>query len=123
MSFVTSVSAVPILKSGKARPIAVAAAKRLKQLPDVPTMSEAGIPGFESDSWNGLFAPKGTPPAIVAKLHEAVAKAVKAPEFREKLESQGGIVVGNTPAEFRDVIRKEVDHWAKVLPSINVKMD
>lgn len=123
MSFLTSVSALPILKSGKVRPIAVAAWNRLKQLPDVPTMSEAGFPGFESDSWNGLFAPKGTPPAIVAKLHEAVAKAAKSPELREKLESQGAVIVGNTPAEFGQLIRQEIEHWARLLPTINVRMD
>lgn len=123
MSFLTSVSALPNLKAGKVRPIAVAATKRLKQLPDVPTMSEVGFPRFESDSWNGLFAPKGTPPAIVAKLHEAVAKATRSPELREKLEAQGAAVVGNTSAEFREVIKQEVEHWARVLPTINVRMD
>lgn len=123
MSFLTSVSALPNLKAGKVRPIAVAATKRLKQLPDVPTMSEAGFSGFESDSWNGLFAPKGTSPAIVAKLHEAVAKAAKSQELREKLESQGAVVVGNTPAEFRQVIKQEVEQWAKLLPKIKVTMD
>lgn len=123
MSFLTSVSALPLLKAGKVRPIAVAAPKRLKQLPDVPTMTEAGLSGFESDSWNGLFAPKGTPPAIVAKLHDAVAKAVKSPDLRDKLESQGAVVVGNTPAAFRQAIKQEVEHWSKVLPTINVKMD
>ena len=86
-------------------------------------MAEAGLADFESDSWNGLFAPKGTPPAIVAKLHDAVAKAVKAQDMREQLESQGAVVVGSSPAEFQQTIKREVDHWAKVLPTINVKMD
>lgn len=123
MSFVTSVSAMPLLKAGKIRPIAVAAPKRLPSLKDVPTMAEAGLADFESDSWSGLFAPKGTPTAIVAKLHGAVAKAVKAQDVREQLESQGAIVVGSSPAEFQQTIKREVDHWAKLLPTINVKMD
>jgi tripartite-type tricarboxylate transporter receptor subunit TctC len=123
MSFLTSVSAMPYLKSGKVRPIAVASPRRLPQMRDVPTLAEAGLPGVESDSWNGLFAPKGTPSGIVAKLHAAVAKAAKVPELREKLESQGAVVVANTPAEFSQVIKQEVEHWSKVLPTINVKMD
>lgn len=123
MVFATSVSAMPLLKSGKAHPIAVAAAKRLAQLPEVPTMSEAGLPGFESDSWNGLLAPKGTPPAIIAKLHAEVAKAVKSDEFREKLESQGAVLVGNSPAEFRAAIQQEVDHWTKFFKTTALKME
>lgn len=123
MAFTTSVSAMPLLKAGKVRPIAVASAKRLPQLSEVPTMSEAGLPGFKSDSWNGLFAPKGTPPAVVAKLHAEVDKAVNSPEFREKLESQGAVLVGNSPAEFRATVKQEVDYWTKFFRATTVKMD
>jgi tripartite-type tricarboxylate transporter receptor subunit TctC len=123
MSFLTSVSAMPFLKDAKVKPIAVASSKRLPQLPNVPTMAEAGLPDFEADSWNGLFAPKGTPPAIVAKLHAEVVKAIGNAEMREKLIDQGAVVVGNSPAEFKAHIRQEVDHWAKLLQTITVKMD
>jgi tripartite-type tricarboxylate transporter receptor subunit TctC len=123
MSFMTSVSAVPFIKDGKVRALAVAGPKRLPQLPNVPTMAEAGVPGVEVDSWNGLFAPKGTPPAIVEKLHAEVVKALANLDMRTKLTDQGAIVVGSSPADFRAHIRTEVDHWAKLFPTINVKID
>jgi len=123
MAFMTSTSAMSHLKEGKVRPIAVAAAKRLAQLPDVPTLSEAGLAGFESDSWNGLFAPAGTPPAIVARLHQEVAKAVAAPDLRERLVPQGAVLVGNSPAEFRAQIAQEVDQWARTFRTIKVTLE
>lgn len=123
MAFMTSVSAIPLLKEGKARPIAVAADKRLPQLPQVPTMGEAGVAGFLVDSWNGMLAPKGTPPAIIARLHAEVAKAMEAPEVREKLEAQGAVVVGNKPAEFKAYIRDEVSHWDKLLKTMRINLN
>ena len=123
MAFMTSVSALPFVKEGKVRGIAIAAPKRLPQLPDMPTMAEAGMPSFEADSWNGLFAPKGTPPAIVEKLHAEVAKAVANADMRAKLVEQGAIVVGNSPAEFKAHIRTELDRWARLFPTLNVKVD
>ncbi len=123
LSFMTSVSAVPFIKDNKVRALAVAAPKRLPQLPNLPTMAEAGMPGFEVDSWNGLFAPKGTPPAIIEKLHPEVVKAVADADMRAKLIDQGAIVVGSSPAEFRAHIRTEVGHWAKLFPTLNVKID
>lgn len=123
MAFMTSVSAMPHLKEGKVRPIAVAAAKRLPQLPDVPTMSEGGLPGFESDPWNGLLAPAGTPAAIVATLQREVAKAATSPDMRDKLTPQGAVLVGNTPTEFRAHIRNKVDHWSKFFKTVKVTME
>ena len=123
MAFMTALTSVPVLQSGKVRPIAVAGPKRLTALPDVPTMAEAGLPGFEADSWNGFLAPKGTPPAIVAKLQAAIVQAVQAPDTRSKLEAQGAIIVGSTAAEFRSTLAKEVWHWTETLKRLNIKMD
>lgn len=123
MVFMTSVSAVEIIKAGKIRALAVASAQRIPQLPDLPTMTEAGVPGFESDSWNGVFVPKGTPADVVARLHAEIAKAVASPDMRNRLMAQGGVLVGNTPAEFRGFIKKEVEHWAQVFQTVNVKAD
>lgn len=123
MSFMTAVSALPNLKNGNPRPIAVAAAQRMPQLPDVPTMSEAGLPGFISDSWNGLFAPAGTPKEIVDTLQRETAKAMAAPDVREKLLAQGAIPLGGSSADFRAHIKKEVEHWGKVLKSVKVTID
>lgn len=123
MAFMTSVSAVEAIKAGKVRALAVAANQRIPQLPDLPTMTEAGVPDFESDSWNGLFVPKGTPPEIVARLQAEVAKAVATPDLRDKLVAQGGVLVGNTSGEFRSFIKKEVEHWAQVFQTVNVKAE
>jgi tripartite-type tricarboxylate transporter receptor subunit TctC len=123
MAFMTSTSAMPFLKDGKVRPIAVAAQHRLPQLPNVPTVSESGLPGFEADSWNGLLAPAGTPPAVVARLQREVAKAVASPELRDPLSAQGAVLVGNTPAEFRAHIAKEVEHWTRTFRTIKVTLE
>ena len=115
MSFQTALSAIPHLKSGKLRVIAVAANHRMKQLPEVPTMAEAGLPDFEVSSWNGLFAPAKTPPEIVARLYQATVKALAMPDVREKFEAQGAEPVGNSPDEFRAYIKSEIDKWGRVI--------
>lgn len=123
MAFMTSLSAMPQFKEGKVRPLAVAAEKRLPQLPQVPTMAEAGIAGFSVDSWNGLLAPKGTPPAFIAKLHAEVTKAMMSPDVRDKLEGQGAVVVANKPAEFKTNIRDEVAEWDKFLRATRINLN
>jgi tripartite-type tricarboxylate transporter receptor subunit TctC len=123
MAFMTSLSAVPHIKDGKVRALAVASRERIPQLPELPTVAEAGLPGFESDSWNGLFMPRGTPPEVIARLHAEVAKIAASAEFKEKLQAQGAVVIGNSPAEFRSFIRQEVEHWAKVFQTVQVKAE
>ena len=123
MAFMTSVSAVPHIKAGSVRALAVASAKRMPALPELPTFAEAGLPNFESDSWSGLFAPAGTPAAIVNRLQAEVTRALASPGVRGKLESQGGILVGNSPAEFRSFIKQEVDHWSKQFKTVNVTLE
>lgn len=81
------------------------------------------MPNFEADSWNGLFAPKGTPPAIVDKLHAEVVKAVANADMRAKLVDQGAVVVGSSPADFKAHIRLEVDRWARLFPTLSLKVD
>lgn len=121
MAFMTSVSSVEAIKAGRIRPLAVAAPQRVPQLPDLPTISESGYPGFESDSWNGLFAPKGTPADVIARLHTEVAKALASRDFKERITSQGGVLVGNSPSEFRAFIKQEVASWAQTFQTITVK--
>lgn len=123
MVFMTSMSALPHLKSGNPRPIAVASAKRLPQLPDVPTVAESGFPGFEAQSWNGLLAPAKTPPEIIARLNAEVNKALIAPDLRETLESQGAVVLGGSSADFGKYIGQEVAHWGKLLKTLKISMD
>ena len=123
MMFITSMSALPHLKSGNPRPIAVASAKRLPQLPDVPTFAESGFPGLEAESWNGLFAPAKTPPEILARLNAEVNKALTAPDVRETLVSQGAVIVGGSSADFRQYVGHEVVRWGKLLKNLKVSMD
>jgi len=123
MAFMTSTSAMPFLKEGKVRPIAVAAQHRLPQLPNVPTVSESGLPGFEADSWNGLFVPAGTPAAIVARLQREVAKAVASPDLRDPLSAQGAVLVGSTPADFRAHIARDVERWTRTFKTIKVTLE
>lgn len=121
LAFMTSTGAMSTLEAGKVRPLAVAGSKRLSAIPNVPTFAEIGLPDMLSDSWNGLLAPAGTPPEIVRMLHEAVAKAVQAPDLRAKLESQGAQLVGNSPEEFRQEIGKEVRHWKAQFSRIKIE--
>lgn len=123
MGFMTSLSAMPLLKDGKVRPLAVTSEKRLPQLPQIPTMAEAGIPNFTVDTWNGLLAPKGTSPAIIEKLHSQVVKAMASPDVREKLEKQGAIVVTNKPSEFKASIRGEVADWEKFVRTTQITLN
>ena len=123
MAFQTALSAVPHLQSGQLRAIAVAANKRLAQLPNVPTMAEAGLAEVEVSSWNGLFAPAKTPPEIVARLHAETANALASPEVREKLLAQGAEPIGSSPEEFRAYIRAEIDKWGKVVRASGLRID
>ncbi len=123
MAFQTALSAVPHLQSGQLRAIAVAAGKRLTQLPNTPTMAEAGLPDLEVSSWNGLFAPAKTPPEIIARLHKEAVKALAAPDVREKLNAQGAEAVGSTPEEFRAYISAEIDKWGKVVRASGARVD
>jgi tripartite-type tricarboxylate transporter receptor subunit TctC len=118
-------ASLPYLKSNppKARALAVATDKRLPQLPDVPTFAELGYKGFEVSNWFGVIAPKGTPPAIVAKLNEAVNRALKDPEIAERITSQGNVVGGGTPEAFASFIASESARWGKVIREKNIRAD
>ncbi|NKE68588.1 tripartite tricarboxylate transporter substrate binding protein [Ramlibacter sp. RBP-2] len=123
MGFMTSLSSVPHFKSGKLRALAVAAPQRLPQLPDVPTMAEVGLPGVEINSWSGLLAPAKTPPQVVEKLQREVAKALAAPDVREKLVAQGAVVVGGTSGEFASYLAREHGEYGKLIKSIKLSLD
>ena len=108
-------SAIQHVRSGKLRPIAVTTAKRSPELPDVPTVAEAGVPGYEATSWFGLWAPVKTPADIQTKLHAAIAKVLKDPAVAKKIGEQGGEVVIDTPAQFDAFIKAEAAKWGKVV--------
>ena len=113
--------ALPIARSGKLRGLAVTARDRVATAPDIPTVSESGLPGFEANTWFGLFAPSATPREIVTRLQSDSAAALNIPEVREKMAGQGLFVVASTPEQFADLLRKEVPRWAKVVKDSGVK--
>ena len=108
-------SVVPHVKSGRLRALAVTSSKRSTALPDVPTMAEAGLPGYESTAWFGVLAPAGTPQAILARLHDEMVAVLKDPATQAWMKQQGFDGIGDTPAQFAAYIRKETDKWAKVV--------
>ena len=119
-------SSLPQIKAGKLVPLAVTSARRSAALPDVPTVEEAGGPalkGYEASSWFGLLAPAGTPADIVNRVQQETAKALAAPAVKEKLQAQGAIPGGNTPAEFARMIDAEHIKWAKVVKASGAKVD
>jgi tripartite-type tricarboxylate transporter receptor subunit TctC len=117
-------SALPHIKSGKLKALAVTSAQRSAVLPDVPTVEEAGnLKGFEASSWFGLLAPAGTPPDIVNRLQQESAKAMNNPAVKEKLLAQGAIPGGNTPADFSKMIGLEIKKWAHVVKVSGAKVD
>jgi len=111
------------IKSGRLKLLGVSSAKRSPQLPDVPTVSEAGVPGYESITWFGLLAPAKTPKPIVARLNEALVKVVRAPELKSQLEIQGYDPVGSSATEFSAFIRAESEKYAKVVKLSGAKVD
>jgi len=115
--------AIQHIKAGRLRLLAVSTAKRSPQLPDVPTVSEAGVPGYECITWFGLLAPAKTPPAILARLHRDIIKVVHAPEMKAQLEIQGYDAVGGSPADFASFIRAESEKYAKVIKLSGAKVD
>ena len=111
---------LPQIKAGKLRPIAVGAMARVPSAPDVPTTAEAGMPNLQTENWYGMVAPAHTPPQVVAALNKAAVEAMKDPEVISKLSSQGAILVGDTPEQFRSYIDSETKKWAKVIADAGV---
>ena len=119
-SLITNVSVLlPMIRAGKVRALAVASLKRAGPVPDIPTLAESGLPGFDADSWYGLVAPAGTPAAIVSMLHGAVVKALRAPAVQAQLTKVGAVTIGNTPEEFRQRVRVDAAKWARVIKGMH----
>ena len=117
------VTSLPHIKAGKLRPLAVASLTRSPLLPDVPTMTEAGVPGFESVGLAGILAPAGTPPAIVDKLAREISAILQTPEVRAQVEGMGLEIVASTPAQFAAYIEADSKKWGKIIKDAGVKVE
>ena len=111
------------VRAGRLRALAVTTKSHTPIAPDLPTISEAGVPGYDVSSWYGLLAPAGTPPAIVARLQREVARVMRVPDVAEKLTSQGLDIVGSTPEEFAALVKTEIVKWAKVVKASGARAD
>ena len=121
MMFELGYAALPSVKAGKIRALAVTSTTRLALLPEVPTMAEAGVPGFESYNWQGVVAPTGTPRAIIERLNRELNAILAIPEQRDAIIGNGGEVAGGTPEAFRDFIRSETAKWAQVVQAAKIQ--
>jgi len=122
-SFATIVSGQPQVASGKLRGLAVTSAKRFPSMPQVPTVDESGLPGYEAVAWYGVFAPDGTPRDIVTRLNTEIARIVRSPDVRELLLKQGAESYATSPEEFTKVVQSDVAKWAKVVKDSGAKPD
>jgi len=123
LMFAVAPVGLPQVKAGRVRGIAVSTAQRSRMAPDLPTVAEAGVPGFDVIGWNGVLAPAGTPPAIINKLYGELEKALKQPDIVQRLAATGFEPVGSTPAAFADFVRKDIERWARVIRDAGIKMD
>jgi len=119
--FATMPAAMPHVKSGKLAPIAVTSAKRSQALPELPTVAESGVPGYEASTWYGVLAPAHTPSAVIARLHAEIVRILAEPELRARLADQGFEPVGNSPEEFGAYIKSEIAKWGKVIRDAGIR--
>ena len=123
MMFDNLPSSTEPIRAGKLRGLAVTTAQRAASMPDLPTVAESGLPGYETYSWNALFAPAGTPPAVIARLNEAAVAALADPELKAKLEGLGATVVGSTPEQLAAHVRAELAKWAPVVAASGAQIE
>ena len=121
MAIAGAVSSIPHVKSGKLRALAIGDSKRSAYLPDIPTIAEAGVPGYQASIWSGMFAPAKTPRPVIDRLNKEVVKIVQAREFRDQLLQLGSDAVGNTPEEWGRFIEDEIVKWAKIAQAAGMR--
>jgi len=123
LSLISAPGVLPHIKAGRLRALAVTNATRSALLPELPTMSESGLPGYESEGWHGLFAPARTPKPVVDRLYTEIAAILRNPDTSSRLASGGAEPVGLPPGEFAVKLKSEIAKWAKVVKIANMKVD
>lgn len=123
MIFSNILSALPLVNGGKVKALGVTSIKRSRVAPTIPTIAESGLPGFQENSWYGVLAPAGTPPAIISTLNKAIVQALKSPALLDTLTKQGAEVSASSPAEFREFIRAEIERYAKIVKASGLRID
>ena len=121
LSFASLPSIITHVKAGRLRPLALTTAKRSAALPELPTIAEAGVPGYEAQQWFALAAPGNTPRPIIERLHKALMAVLRDPDVVGQFGAQGAVIVGNTPEEFGAYLRSELDKWARVIRDAGIK--
>jgi tripartite-type tricarboxylate transporter receptor subunit TctC len=120
LSFNTSIAAMPYVKQGKLRPLGVTGLKRIATLSAVPTVAEAGLPGYEEGAWQGVLVPAGTPRTTVMRLNQDIVRVVKARDTSERIADVGAYVVANTPEEFAAAIKADIQKYAKLVKAAGI---
>jgi tripartite-type tricarboxylate transporter receptor subunit TctC len=123
MSYENSLVVTPHVRAGKVKALAVTGTKRSQLMPDLPTISESGLPGYNASGWYGLFAPAATPKQIIARLNAEAVKALRMPDVVRTLSSQGAEPVGNTPEEFGAFVKSEIEKWSNLVKLAKMKSD
>lgn len=123
MNFSVAVDGLNLMRAGRLRALAVTSPKRLAIMPDVPTLDESGLKGYDVSNWNGIWAPARTPREVVDRLHREICKSMESADVRERIAVQGNVIVCDTPEEFAAYIRKEAAKWSKVIKDAKIKLD
>jgi tripartite-type tricarboxylate transporter receptor subunit TctC len=121
MAIAGAVSSIPHVKSGKLRALAIGDSKRSAYLPEIPTIAESGVPGYQASIWSGMFAPAKTPRPMIERLNKEVVKIVQARDFKDQLLQLGSDAVGNTPEEWGRFIEEEIVKWAKIAKAAGMR--
>ena len=123
LAFNTAVTVLPHVKDGKLKPIAISTRERFPPMPELQTVAEGGVKGYDASSWQAVVMPAGTPREIIARIYQELASMLKAPDTRERFLAQGALASGMPPEEFAAFVKREAEKWAKVAKAANVKVD
>lgn len=123
LMFATSLSVMPYIKANRVRALAVTTAKRVRIMPELPTVAEAGVPGFEAATWHGVLVPAGTSTAIIDRLNAEINRMLQLPDVRDRITALGAEIIGGTPREFAGHIQREIPKWAKVIKDAGVRLE